>query len=522
MTGAKINTGATGRETGATDWDARITGREAGTTGLQAGSTGGDARKAGRDAGTNGLQTGSTDLNSGSTGWHSVKTGLNANRTVWKEYEKILFRLAFIYFFLQVFPLDWKYYRHLFSIDWLHLSFAEIFQFAKYTPQFISGSYHPQDWGLATFGDWAFILLLSVIGTVIWSLLDKKNTQYERLYAYLRILVRYRLAITVIAYGFLKLFAIQAPYPSISALNTPYGNFTSWKIFSLSLGIVPGYQAFLGAVELTAGLFLLYRKTAVIGATIIIFFTGNVFMSNLAYEGGEVVYSFYLVTLALFLIVYDGQRLIKLIILHVPVAPAQPALIWKNNLGVLRLVLKSALVLVFVLIYGFSARRAAVGGGYHFTKEKGVKDIKGLYTVSSFKINGDILPYSLTDTVRWQDVVFEKWATLSIRINKNYPLTEDNVERVPGADQKSAYESSGTIGRSYYNFKANQATHTLQLQGASADTRAGQLEYALQPDSTVLLKGIVEGNRVEAVLDKNNKKYLLKAAQKGRNRSLKL
>jgi len=494
MTGAKINTGNTGWEAGTIDVKAATAERQTGIPGLKT-----EAR--GLEAGT---------------------TGLNYKTSAWKEYEKILFRLAFIYFFLQVFPLDWKYYRHLFSIDWLHLSFAEIFQIAKYTPQFISGSYHPQDWGLATFGDWLFILLLAVIGTVIWSLLDKKNTHYERLYAYLRILVRYRLAIAVIAYGFLKLFAVQAPYPSISALNTPYGNFTSWKIFSLSLGIVPGYQAFLGAVELVAGLFLLYRRTSVIGATIIIFFTGNVFMSNLAYEGGEVVYSFYLVTLALFLVVYDGQRLIKLIILHVPVAPAKPALIWKNNLGVVRLVLKSALVLVFVLIYGFSARRAAVGGGYHFTKEKGIKDIKGLYTVSSFKINGNTLPYSLTDTVRWQDVVFEKWATLSIRVNKNYPVTEDNVERVPGVDQSSAYESSGTIGRSYYNFKANPVKHTLQLHGASADTRSGQLEYALQPDSTVLLKGIVEGSRVEVVLEKNSKKYLLKAAQKGRNRSLKL
>jgi hypothetical protein len=452
----------------------------------------------------------------------------------WKGYEKILFRIAFIYFFLQVVPLDWKYYRHLFNISWSDLGFAEIFQIAKYTPQFISGSYHPQDWGLATFADWIFILTVAILGTVVWSLTDKKNTQYAKLYAFLRILVRYRLAIAVIAYGFLKLFAIQAPYPSISSLNTPYGDFTTWKIFSLSLGIVPGYQAFLGAVELLAGILLLFRRTAVIGATIIIFFIGNVFMSNLAYEGGEIVYSFYLVTLALFLIVYDGQRIINLIILHIPAAPAKPALVWNNNLKILRLVLKSALILVFVLIYGFSAHRSSVKGGYHFTDQPGIKGLKGLYTVNSFKLNGQPRPYSLTDSLRWQDVVFEKWASLSIKINKDYSVLNDNVERIPLYNAGSLYEAAGNKGRVYYNFKADTATHALWLTkissipdssfsaGATSSAPNGQLSYQRGPDSTLLISGIIDGNRIDAVLQKNNKRYLLKAAERGRTKGLKL
>jgi hypothetical protein len=459
---------------------------------------------------------------------------INLENIAWKGYGKVLFRLSFIYFFLQVFPLDWKYYRHLFNVNWFDLSFADIFQIAKYTPQFVSASYQPQDWGLATFADWIFILIISIAGTLIWSLLDKKNTHYTRLYAYLRILVRYRLAVAVIAYGFLKLFAIQAPYPSLSSLNTPYGDFSTWKIFSLSLGIVPSYQAFLGAVELFAGILLLFRRTSVIGATIIIFFTGNVFMSNLAYEGGEVVYSFYLVTLALFLIVYDLQRIINLIILHIPVAPARPALIWKKEFKTVRLVLKTVVVLVFVVIYGFSAHHSAVKGGYHFTEHPGIKGIRGLYTVTSFKLNGQLRPYSLTDSLRWQDVVFEKWASLSIKINKNYNVLNDNVERVPTGKTESLYEPAGTRGRVYYNFKADTLQNRLSLTNISSRTEAsapentvngtegGQLNYQPGPDSTLVLSGIIGGNTIEAVLQKDPKKYLLKAAESGRSKSLKL
>ncbi|MET1055780.1 MAG: DoxX family protein [Pedobacter sp.] len=487
-----------------------------------------------------------------------LKDQINSQDNAWKGYEKILFRLSFIYFFLQVFPLDWKYYRHLFSINWFNISFAELFQVAKYTPQFVSGSYHPQDWGLATFADWLFILVVSLVGTAVWSVTDKKSTSYTRLYAWLRILVRYRLGIAVIAYGFLKLFAIQAPYPSLSSLNTPYGDFTTWKLFSLSLGIVPGYQAFLGAVELIAGILLLFRRTTVIGATIIIFFTGNVFMSNLAYEGGEVVYSFYLVTLALFLIVYDLQRIISLIILHIPVAPAKPAIVWSNQLKTVRLVLKSALVLVFVVIYGFSAHGSAAKGGYHFTHHPGIKGLKGLYTVVAFKLNGEDRPYSLTDSLRWQDVVFEKWASFSIKINQAQPVLNDNVESIPVGDAQSYFEAAGTRGRVYYNFKADTAKHTLLLINASKPSAvlsdddaaaasgfgkytanhastaagsgnnatqiaaAGQLSYQKGPDSTILISGVINGNHIEAVLQKNPKKYLLKAAEKGRSKGLKL
>lgn len=498
------------------------------------------------------------------------KDQINSENTTWKGYQKILFRLSFIYFFLQVFPLDWKYYRHLLSINWLHAGFAELFQVAKYTPQFVSGSYDPQDWGLATFADWGLIFALAAAGTVIWTLLDKKSTNYGGLYAWLRILVRYRLGIAVIAYGFLKLYAIQAPYPSLSSLNTPYGDFTTWKLFSLSLGIVPGYQSFLGAVELTAGLLLLFRRTSVIGATIIIFFTGNVFMSNLAYEGGEVVYSFYLVTLALFLIVYDLQRIISLIILHIPVAPAKPAIVWTDRLKILRLVLKPALILVFVVIYGFSAHGSAARGGYHFTHLKGIKGLKGLYTVISFKLNGQDRPYSLTDSLRWQDVVFEQWASVSIKINGNGRVFNDNVESVPAGSSESLFEPAGTKGRLYYNFKADTLKHTLSLTSIAAQKKtsaqnnsataknatsfaanssladvsagntsltdaspgsgsetpgslaAGQLAYQQQTDSTILISGTLNGDEIEAVLKKNPKKYLLKAAGKGRSKGLKL
>jgi len=395
---------------------------------------------------------------------------------------------------------------------------------ARYTPQFGS-SYQEHDWGLATFYDWGIILTIAIAGAIVWSFADRKSKNYQALYNWLRVLIRYRLAIAVIAYGFLKLFAMQAPQPSLSSLNTPYGDFSAWKLFSLSLGIVPGYQSFLGAVELIAGLLLLFRRTSVIGATIIIFFTGNVFMSNLAYEGGEVVYSFFLVTLALFLVAYDLQRIVSLIILNKPTAPAWSGIKWTKQQQVIRLGLKSVIVIVFVVIYGFSAKRNAVKGGYHFSRVPAVKGFNGLYDVISFSVDGRDYPYDLADTVRWQNVVFERWASLSIKTNGKYKVVNDSVERVPIGKARSAFEYTGTRGRIYYSYLADTVQKVLHLQNETEEKHQQsppQLSYVQHTDSTITLTGIVNGKNIVAILEKSNKKYLLKASEKGRRSGLKL
>jgi hypothetical protein len=442
--------------------------------------------------------------------------------SIWKGYEIILFRLSFVYFLLQVVPLDWKYYRHLLNINWLQFSFRDLFNISKYTPQFISGVYKQDDWGLGTFADWGFILAVAIIVTFIWTRVDTKNNNYHKLLYWLRVAVRYRLAAALIGYGLLKVFAIQAPYPSLSSLNTPYGDFSTWKLFSLSLGIVPGYQSFLGTVELVAGLLLLNRKTATIGATIVIFFTGNVFMSNLAYEGGEVVYSFYLVTLALFLVAYDLERIISLVILHKPVHPAVQYVRLTKNQRVWRLALKAAFIGIFVLLNGVGVYRSATKGGYHFPQEAGVSTLEGLFSIIHFEINGRALPLSATDPLRWQNIVFEKWATFSVKINKPYTLVNHPTESIPEAGNEPQFERDGTVGRTYYAYKPDTINKQLILLSAENGKEVSRLNYVLQPDSSVLLNGSVDGNQIKAVLKKDSRKYLLKETSAGRRKNLKL
>lgn len=440
----------------------------------------------------------------------------------WEGNEKIIFRFLFIFFLLQAVPLDWKYYAHLFTVHWSDLHYRDIFYISRYTPQFLSGSYVKGAWGLATLADWIFIFGLSLAGTVIWSFKDKKSEQYSVLYYWLRVILRYRLAIGIIGYGFIKFFPLQAPYPSISNLNTSYGELTDWKLFSMSLGIVPGYESFLGAVEILAGLLLLFRRTATIGALIILVFTGNVFISNLAYQGGEHLYSFSLVTFALFILSFDAVRIYNLISLEKPTAPNQFKLILTGQQQIVRLVLKSAVVLFFVFLYGFKTYSGFHQDPYQFPKAKGIKQASGIYNVSEFRINNKILPYSATDPVRWKDVVFEKWATISIRSNRPVIIDSADHEEIAANDKDRNYELAGSAERHYYSYTADTLHHKLFLQNKNKHYRGEKLElsYSRPDNTTIVLSGIDQHrDSIYAVLHKTDKKYPLSL---GRRKTLKL
>lgn len=438
----------------------------------------------------------------------------------WKGYEKIAFRFIFIYFFIQAVPLDWQYYKQVFAIDWAHLRYGDIFVLAHYMPQFIDGAQHFTGWGI--------VAALALIGTAVWTIVDRNRTAaYNNLYYWIRTIVRYRLAIGVIAYGFIKIFPLQSPYPSLSNLNTAYGDLTRWKLFSISLGIVPSYESFLGFVELAAGLLLLNRKTASVGAVIILLFTGNVFMSNIAYEGGEVVYSLYLVVLALFVLFWDLQRITTLLVLQQPVAPNRfrPVFTTKWQYYTRR-ALKVAVVFFFIVLYSFKTATGYKNDPYQFPVAKGLSKVSGLYHVKTFRLNGDTLAYAPNDAIRWQDVVFEEWNTLSIRSSRPVIIDSNNVERITAKDADKTYELEGTAGRHYYSYTVDSVQQVLALQNKNGHYKNEQLllHYERPNDSTLVLQGVNEQkDSVLVTLQRINKKYLLKEVEKqGRTKPLKL
>ena len=90
-----------------------------------------------------------------------------------------------------------------------------------------------------------------------------------------------------------------------------------------------------------------------------------------------------------------------------------------------------------------------------------------IYNVSEFKVNSTPLPYSKTDSTRWQDVVFEKWNTLSIKSNRSVKLDLTNTEEIHTNDDDRTYELAGSQGRHYYSYEVDEKQHVLHLKNLS-------------------------------------------------------
>ncbi len=431
----------------------------------------------------------------------------------WKPVEKLALRFFVIYFVLLTVPLDWKFYRDLFDAEEGAAGFFQLFKVSQYAPRFFS---------LTGYANWLVAAALAAIGVAIWKKVEKSSPDFEVLHYWLRVILRYRLAIGIIAYGFIKLFPLQMPYPSLSNLHTNYGDFFAWKIYFHTLGIAPGYEVFLGAIEVFAGILLLFRRTVTFGSGIIVGFTGNVWVANIAYDAGEQVYSGYLVVIALFLVVYDVPRLYRLLVRgQQTVANKFKPIFAQNPIKTWRIVLKTAFSLV-VIILGASTYANYVNDPYKIPSTPGLPGTHGFYHVREFKFNNEVIPYSLTDLNRWQNVVFEKWATISIKIAKPIILDQSNGDGFHREDIFRNYESAGVGGRHYYTYVADTALRTLVLENKNPNHKGEHfsLSYEWVGDSTIIVSGVNERqDSIYAVLDRIDRNYML---YEGRRKPVKL
>lgn len=437
----------------------------------------------------------------------------------WSIVKKVIFRIAFAFFILVSIPLSTGWYKNLISIDWLNPHYRDIYDIARYgtnVPSLFSGNERqsfseqegadelsPQNGGqaakakkgrtagqetetiakkpavrswLSDYRSWGNALVLAVIIGLIWSLLDRKRPSYNVLYYWLTVIVRFRAAIGIIGFGYTKLFPTQMPFPSLGLLNTDFGDFTAQKIYWLSVGIVPWYQVFGGIVEITAGLLLFFRKTATFGAILLIGALGDITFVNYAYDGGVHVYAFYFVLLGLFIIAADVPRLYNLLIREQYTVPhfyypdyTKPAFKYT------RIGLKA---LAFLIFFGVLTYTEVVNFKYDPYKQPataGLKALRGNYAVTEFRINDQVIPYSPLDTVRWKEATFEKWTTLTFRVNKPVLIDPSNGGGSPMRDVQRTFEISGTAGGQHaFHYYADTVEHVLYLQDKNAVTARRQ------------------------------------------------
>ncbi|TZF82200.1 hypothetical protein FW774_16035 [Pedobacter sp. BS3] len=482
--------------------------------------------------------------------------GLYSNER-WTETQKIWFRIAFIFFTLCSIPLDFGFYRMIFHFDYAHLNYRHLTEVvAFFNPQFINIFSESGFFGLASYVNLPFVLLIAIIGALIWGKLDKASVNYNKLYYWVRVFARYRVAYAGIGWGYKKLFIMQMPRQYEGLWNTEIIDFFAKRLYWEALSVAPRYEVFLGFAEFIGGFLLLFRKTTTLGAAIAFVVFGNIAISNHAYDIGEQVPSALMAILAAFVLWKDIPAIYQLLVKEKDskISHYYPQFkkAWQKYT---RWSIKFAFNFVFVVLFFiFEVYAYTHNDFYKIPNTPGLKNTTGFYEVSEFRVNNKLIPYNPLDTVRWQNVTFEDWSSISVKFanrpqqiemfaagsypgnnevydGKWYFHIQGDIRRYGSAGKRKkkrdpsqrdlniTWESSGMSGRHWYYYKADTVKQILYLQNKNRSNRneTMKLHYERPAPNRIILKGIDDrDNLIEVVLDRSAYKYPLLEGRKAR------
>lgn len=138
-----------------------------------------------------------------------------------------------------------------------------------------------------------FNLFLISIGIVSFiEIIFKQNEVNLRLY--LLNLLTFYLSLQLLIYGFDKVFKAQFFLPEPNTLYTPLKDIPKDLLYWSTIGVSRGYSIFLGLAEVVTGLFLLNRKTRLVGIILGVGIMINVVAVNFGFDISVKVYSLFL------------------------------------------------------------------------------------------------------------------------------------------------------------------------------------------------------------------------------------
>lgn len=197
------------------------------------------------------------------------------------------------------------------------------------------------------------MLAVAVIATLTWTALaelrdpGRRSLAYPKLFFWFRLTIRLTLGVAMIGYGLVKVFPLQMSPPSLAVLNEPLGNTSPMTMLWTLIGMNPVYEMICGAAEVTAGVLILFRRTALLGELLTAFLTSNIVLYNFCYDVPVKIYAAHLLLMSIALLVPDMQGLFNFFFLHRPCKPIDG---WVKPAGRYGLRIETICVVVVLLL----------------------------------------------------------------------------------------------------------------------------------------------------------------------------
>lgn len=432
------------------------------------------------------------------------------NGQPWTAPQKFGLRLIFLYVIQLCIPFRGRFYENLLQFGWIENWQALSGLTGIGSPEYIDVG--TDIWELYSYINLIVSFGIALGGAAIWSIIDRKPRNYDNWYYWIIVVARYRAALGIIAWGMKKFIPKQMELPSITFLHTPFADFSEQKVYWQSVGITPNYEIFLGFAEILAGLLLLFRKTTPFGAALLTVMLFNICIANHAYDGMVHVGSFTYVILGIIVLWKYLPAIWALIALKKDAYIERYYPSFKGWKATLRFISKTAIIGIFI-VYSFYLHSADYVG-YRFPhNHPGLVNSAGVYEVTEFRLNNKVLPYDPTDSIRWQDAIFERWSTLTFKVNRLQEMDNANTGREGKESISKRFEFRGIGGgRHYFDYKTDTINRLIKLINKNAAHRDQQytLHYTQESNNRIILNGINEHkDSVYIILDRKHPLYPL-------------
>jgi hypothetical protein len=245
-----------------------------------------------------------------------------------------------------------------------------------------------------------WFVIMAAVGAGVWTALDRRRRDYATHAAWLRIVVRYSLALAMFAYGLAKWSGNQFVQPEPLRLGQTFGDASPMGLAWTFMGFSPAYCWFTGLAEVLAGALLVWRPTATLGGLVACVVMANVVMINFCFDVPVKLYSSFLLLLAVVVVAPDAQRLLALLVRNQPAAPADlsgPPL--GRRMRRVRVIGKALFLLMLPVVFVMGQRMVdeMMAGA-----KKG--PLYGMWEVESFSHDGGVRPHDPNDGLRWRQL----------------------------------------------------------------------------------------------------------------------
>ncbi|MEM7202925.1 MAG: hypothetical protein AAF628_21885 [Planctomycetota bacterium] len=248
-------------------------------------------------------------------------------------------------------------------------------------------------------------VLATAVGTAIWSWVARPRGTHERLVAWALIGLRFWVALAMLSYGLSKILPTQfPPFLKLDRLLAPYGDSTPMSVLWSAMRSSEAYTFFGGAGEVAAGVLLLFRRTATLGALAGAGVMANVVAMNFCFDVPVKLYSSHLLLGAVAIAAPDARRLFAMLIRN---RATSPRAMRYPHLPVTGAVLKTLVVAAFV-VPGIRGRLERMEAYDDLPQHYGIWDVE------EFEVDGELRPLLAADVGIWKHLVIDRGDRCSI------------------------------------------------------------------------------------------------------------